>query len=78
VVTYEEGLFGGKECVENCHCLEDAWTQQHAELCQAVGDCGPGVNWLGASGRRPGYEKFIEGFWEHVNWEFANEQLGKW
>lgn len=22
--------------------------------------------------------KFIEGFWEHVNWEFANERLGKW
>lgn len=56
VVTFEEGLFGGKECVKNCHCLEQGWENQRAELCTAIGDCGPNVNWAGQEGSREGFK----------------------
>lgn len=56
VVTFEEGLFGGEECTENCECLSESWERQHAELCSALGDCGPGINWVGQEGFKEGYE----------------------
>jgi len=60
VVTYEEGLLGGKECVKNCQCLDKSWEQNQADVCRALGDCGPGTNWIGVSGYREGFKKFLE------------------
>jgi len=56
VVKFEKGLFGGEECTENCNCLSESWEKQHAELCSALGDCGPGINWVGDVGFKEGYE----------------------
>src|SRR5690606_24251081 len=47
VVRFEKGLFGGEECVDNCECLEENWIDEHANACMALGDCGPGTNWIG-------------------------------
>ena len=50
-VVFEEGLFGSKECVENCECWEEesgqVWAQKMNELCISMGDCGGYVNWVG-------------------------------
>jgi hypothetical protein len=46
-VYYEEGLFGGKKCIENCECLEDSWAEQMNVVCTSVGDCGGYTNWVG-------------------------------
>jgi hypothetical protein len=57
VVKYEKGLLGGDyECVENCECLEDSWAQARGDICSALGDCGPSVNWIGKKGYKDGYE----------------------
>lgn len=56
VVTYEKGLFGGEECVDNCECLDDRWEQERNEVCRALGDCGPAVNWLGREGYKEGFK----------------------
>lgn len=61
VVTFEKGLFGGEECVENCECLEDGWEQNYANLCSNIGDCGPKVNWQGKEGYDKGYKVKIGG-----------------
>ena len=61
VVTFEKGLFGGEECVENCECLTEGWERDHANLCVALGDCGPGINIAGKQGFSEGFEKRIEG-----------------
>ena len=50
VVKFEKGLFGGKECTENCECLKDGWEAGKAKLCLSLGDCGPSINWLGQKG----------------------------
>jgi len=57
-VTYEKGLIGGDwECVEHCECLPGGELEQkRVQLCQAMGDCGPKVNWVGRSGSGAGYE----------------------
>ena len=60
VVKYEKGLIGGGyECVENCECLEDSWAQARGEICSALGDCGPSVNWIGQKGYKDGYDIII-------------------
>ncbi|MBU0907296.1 MAG: hypothetical protein KKD18_05860 [Nanoarchaeota archaeon] len=60
-VTYEKGLVGGGwECVENCECLDEGLQLQRAQLCMAMGDCGPKVNYIGSSGRTAGYKIFEE------------------
>ena len=56
IVKFEKGLFGGKECIENCECLEDGWAEQKAETCVMLGDCGPEKNWLGQAGYKKGYK----------------------
>ncbi|MEK6899352.1 MAG: hypothetical protein AABW79_04625 [Nanoarchaeota archaeon] len=61
VVTYEKGLFGGEECVDNCECLETGWEQNYANLCSSLGDCGPKLNWAGSKGFKEGYKKQIGG-----------------
>jgi len=60
VVKYEKGLIGGGyECVENCECLEDSWAQARGEICSALGDCGPSLNWIGQKGYKDGYDIII-------------------
>ncbi|NCO11450.1 hypothetical protein GW924_02490 [Candidatus Pacearchaeota archaeon] len=61
VVSIEKGLFGGEECTENCECLTDAWIERQGEICSALGDCGPGVNWAGFEGYKEGYTYKING-----------------
>jgi len=50
IVKYETDLFGNKECVENCECLEDEWEENLKEVCSSLGDCGNKVNFVGQSG----------------------------
>ena len=57
IVTFEKGLLNSKEkCIDNCECLTDSWIAQRSQLCMALGDCGPKVNWIGAEGYKEGYE----------------------
>ena len=56
VVSFEKGLFGGEECKKNCECLSESWEKQHADLCSALGDCGPGINWIGQEGFKEGFK----------------------
>jgi hypothetical protein len=37
-VVYEEGIGGGKECVQNCHC-KGSWLNKRQEVCKSLGDC---------------------------------------
>ena len=59
IVTFEKGLFGGEKCVDNCECLEEGWLDEHNLVCTALGDCGPGLNWVGAEGFNEGFEKTL-------------------
>lgn len=60
-VTYEKGLLGGDwECVKNCECLDEANQLKRVQLCMAMGDCGPKVNFVGQAGRKAGYRIFEE------------------
>lgn len=56
VVKYSEDLLGNRECVENCECLTDQWKNEQLGRCEAIGDCGVKVNFLGASGYKAGYK----------------------
>jgi len=51
VVTYEKGLIGGKKCVDNCECLTDSWKEAQEKKCQALGDCGGKINYIGVKGK---------------------------
>ena len=57
-VTYEKGLLGDDwECVEHCECLPGGELElKRAQLCMAMGDCGPKTNFVGAKGRTKGYK----------------------
>lgn len=59
VVTFKKGLFGGEECDKNCHCLSEGWALDRAEICTALGDCGPKLNWIGEEGYKSGYNVSI-------------------
>lgn len=60
-VTYEKGLVGGDwECIENCECLEAATQTARAQLCMALGDCGPKTNYLDVKGSGKGYKILTE------------------
>lgn len=56
IVTFEKGLFGGESCSSNCECLTDTWKKQKSEICLALGDCGPKINWVGDEGYKPGFK----------------------
>jgi hypothetical protein len=56
IVKYEKGLFGGKECVGNCECLDEDWEEDRINSCTNLGDCGPSINWLGRQGNKASYE----------------------
>lgn len=49
-VKYEKDLFGKKKCVENCHCAGEGWQSNMQTMCNALGDCGESVNYLGVKG----------------------------
>ncbi len=49
-IKYEQGLTGGKKCVENCDCIGDAWNNTQKQICSALGDCGVKTNYLGVKG----------------------------
>jgi len=49
-------FFSSKDCEDNCECLEDSWINKQLEKCEAVGDCGAKVNFVGAAGNREGYK----------------------
>jgi hypothetical protein len=49
-VTYETGLTGGEECVDNCECLADEWRDELMGACVSLGDCGYSTNFIGVEG----------------------------
>jgi len=49
-VTYEKKLIGGTKCVSGCECLTSDWENNMAQVCNALGDCGNKVNYLGYAG----------------------------
>ncbi len=59
VVVFEKGLFGEEECVKNCECLDGNWEKQRIEICKALGDCGPKINWVGETGYKKGFDVTI-------------------
>jgi len=59
-VSYEEKLFGDKECVQNCECLLEAWASSANGICTALGDCGGYVNYQGEY-TDDGYEWTVDG-----------------
>lgn len=60
VVTFEKDLFGKEKCTDNCECLDKNWAKDRAEVCVALGDCGPNVNWKGQEGYNEGYEVTVK------------------
>ncbi len=56
VVSFEKGIFGDEECIDNCECLEQSWEQQKTDLCSSLGDCGPNTNWIGKENRKKGFK----------------------
>ena len=50
VVTYEKKLTSGKECVDNCECMEKSWENAMNNLCISMGDCGSKKNYIGVEG----------------------------
>lgn len=60
VVTFEKGLFGGEKCVDNCECLDGSWKKKHNAVCNALGDCGGNINWLGQEGSKKGFKFTIK------------------
>lgn len=60
IVTFEKGFFGGESCVgDSCRCLEDEWVKERSEICVALGDCGPKINWIGEKGYKEGFNVTI-------------------
>jgi hypothetical protein len=55
-VTFEKGVFGNEACKQNCECLTAGWLTKRNELCNAIGDCGPNINWLNQIGYKDGYK----------------------
>jgi len=60
VVVFEKDIFGNEKCVKNCECLTSKWRAEREEICMALGDCGPKVNWLGEKGYKEGFDLTIK------------------
>jgi hypothetical protein len=50
VVTFEKKLKGGKDCIENCECLDSDFELKVNQACGLIGDCGYKTNYLGVMG----------------------------
>jgi hypothetical protein len=61
-VTEEKGALTGWDwhCKDNCECLQSQWTDGQNQKCQAYGDCGGKVNFIGSSGEK-GFKFSIAG-----------------
>lgn len=59
VVTYEKSPIGGKKCVKNCWCENQAVALQMINICTKIGDCGPKSNYVDKFSRG-GYEVVIK------------------
>ncbi len=59
-VTYSKGLLDKEyKCVSNCQCdpkENPRIVAERAQVCMALGDCGPKVNYVGDIGYKKGYE----------------------
>ena len=56
-VTYTKKLTDSDwTCSEHCECLTDDLKQKRANVCMAMGDCGPNVNIAGQKGTGIGYK----------------------
>jgi len=42
-------------CVSVCECLSQEVELKRAQLCMAIGDCGPKLNYVGSAGNTKGY-----------------------
>ncbi len=60
VVKYEKKLTGGRECVENCECLEPEWEEAMKEMCVSLGDCGVKTNFIGKQGYNKAEDYFTK------------------
>lgn len=53
-IIYEKGLTGlgsqKKHATENEKCDEQWWIDSRKNICMAMGDCGPKINWVGETG----------------------------
>lgn len=47
VVYVKKNKFSDFTCVQNCHCEKQEWTDDMAEYCKSLGDCGADYNILG-------------------------------
>ena len=54
VVVFKKNVFGSETCDQNCECLTAGWKKERENICKALGDCGPKVNWLGTKGYKEG------------------------
>ena len=68
IVTLSKSLFDSEwtcddsKSENHCECWDqsrksakESWIQPHVEVCKAIGDCGPKINWVGAVGYKSGY-----------------------
>jgi hypothetical protein len=51
----EKGLFDGKDCSPSDSEV-DQWYEDRANICSALGDCGPGNNWVGVPSPSKGWD----------------------
>ena len=49
-------IFSSKDCKSGCECLEDSWKQEKLVTCEAIGDCGAKINFVGIKGFKEGYK----------------------
>ncbi len=46
-VIYQKQLFGGWECIQNCECETEKFSEEMNNLCVGLGDCGSYINYVG-------------------------------
>jgi len=72
VVIFEEGLFGGESCKQNCETLEPNWPKQLNQICVSLGDCGAYVNIAGkftnkgVEWKQNGERKVLDGILDNI------------
>ena len=59
-IVYEESLTGDEEDVKNAYCRSAEWFNAHKQACNAMGDCGSVINWIGKSRKTEGRRDEID------------------